>query len=158
VWLGALPTVLVGLFSIWAVHRLTKGREREKSVFEAYKLLGEHLSAAKDAAIGGWGAAKNSAERARAIAETKWRLQQVGAAANRVSILSASYTWRLAFPPRRARKIDLTQEMVALRRGITIDPFEDPTRNADKSKAADVERAVGEFLTRLDLAFSDWLQ
>src|SRR5436309_3339324 len=41
---SALPTVALSLFGIVAVHRLTRGREREKALFEQHKLLHEQAA------------------------------------------------------------------------------------------------------------------
>ena len=155
-WLPAVPTVLAGLFGIWAVHQLTKGQEREKAVFELYKSVGDHVGGAKSAAATAW-AARQGPERRRAIAETKWRIQQVGGTLNRLRLLSARrrFRWALAFYS--IRPISVEGAMVQFRRMLTDDPFEDPDRGPRKSRAEEIEQAAGDLLTALDAAFADWI-
>lgn len=155
-WLPAVPTVLAGLFGIWAVHQLTKGREREKAVFELYKSVGDHVNGAKAAAVAAWSARKGP-ERRRAIAETKWRIQQVGGTLNRLRLLSARrrFRWTVAFYA--IRPIGVEAAMIQFRRMLTDDPFEDPERGPRKSKAEEIEQSAGDLLTALDAAFAEWI-
>lgn len=157
-WIPAAPSVAVALFAIWAVHKLTRVREREKSVFELYRSLGEHAAATATAAAAAW-ATPNGPERRRAVAETKWRLQQLGGLAERLRALSRrKRKGRWWFPwPRKVTEISLRAEMFALRRDLTSDPFEEPDRKADKDQAETIEQAMGTFLTAADQHLADWM-
>lgn len=155
-WKPAIPSVLAALVSIVAVHKLTKGREREKAVYELYKTAAEHSNSAKTAALIAW-SVRRGTERKRAIAETKWRIQQVGSTMNRLRLLSRRRRWRLKLALYACEEINMDNAMVAFRRSLTQDPLEDPERPATSAMKEDVERATGELLTALDTAFARWM-
>ncbi|WP_292959709.1 hypothetical protein [Novosphingobium sp. UBA1939] len=155
-WTPAIPSVTAAMVSIWAVHKLTKGREREKAVYELYKTVAEHAAAAKAAAIIAW-STRRGTERKRAIAETKWRIQQVGATLNRLGLLSLRRRWRLKLALYGLERINMDSAMVTFRRALTQDPLEDPDRPATSAMKEEVERATGELLTALDSEFARWM-
>jgi hypothetical protein len=153
----ALPGVVATLFAVWAVHKLTRNREREKAVFELYKSVREDVALLKSAAVTAWGCRKGP-DRRTAIAETKWRLQQVGGTVERLRRLSKrrrfARDWKLWVDA----SIYMTGDMRDLRDALTDDPFEDPARSADKVKAEAIEQAVGGFLSALDDKFYQWMR
>jgi hypothetical protein len=153
----ALPGVAATIVAIWAVHRLTKSREREKAVFDLYKATGEVVAPIKDSAAKVW-SHRRGPDRKQALAETKWRLQQLGASVERLRRLSRRKKWQWAWPPRADVSIHMRVEMKDLRDAITADPFEDPDRNIDKSRIEGVEQAIGFFLTALDEKFYRWMR
>ena len=148
----AVPGVLATLIAVWAVHKLTRSREREKAVYDLYKIADEVVVPLKEAAILAWSLPKGP-ERRRAVAETKWRLQQLGGTAERLRKMSRRRTWWL-----REVSIALTTEMKELRETLTGDPFEDPGRRADKSKSEQVEQAIGAFISTLDDKVFLWMR
>jgi hypothetical protein len=150
-------TAFLAVAGWFVVHRLTRGREREKLALEFYDSVGEQIDKMKDAALAAWKAPKGP-ERRRAIAETKWRLQQVGGTLNRLKMLADRRRLQWKWPFKKILTIDMTNEMVALRRAITLDPFEDPARRASKAQAEQVEQEVGAFLSILDARLFDWLR
>lgn len=54
-------------------------------------------------------------------------------------------------------EIGLTRATAELRDAITAAPFGDPDREADKSKSAEVELVIGDFLRDMDLVLFTWL-
>ena len=155
-WKPAIPSVLAAMVSVWAVHKLTKGREREKAVYELYKTTSDHVASAKTAAILAWGVRRGT-ERQRAVAETKWRIQQVGSTVNRLRLLSRRRRWRLKWRCYPCEEINMETSMIAFRRALTQDPFEDPSRNGTSTLKEEIERAAGELLTSLDASFARWM-
>lgn len=153
----ALPGAIVALFGIWAVHRLTKSREREKSVFELYRTATDHVSALTTAASLAW-TTRSGPERRKAIAETKRRLQQVGAVVERLRMLSGRSKFHWGWWPRIDVTINLRPTMPDLRRALTDDPFEDPTRRADREALVAIELATGDFLAELDRQLFRWMR
>lgn len=155
-WKPAIPSVAAAIISVWAVHKLTKGREREKAVYELYKTTADHVGAAKSAAIVAWGTRRGT-ERKRAVAETKWRIQQVGSTLNRLSLLSRRRRLRFALKFYAQDAIAMEGAMITFRRSLTQDPLEDPDRKATSAMKEDVERAAGELLSALDAEFARWM-
>jgi hypothetical protein len=89
----------VALFAIWAVHHLTRSRDREKSIFELYKLVAEALTDVKPVILKAWSEKPGDARQA-AIAETKWRLQHIGGLIERIRRQSRRWAWRGIAAPR----------------------------------------------------------
>jgi hypothetical protein len=152
----ATPGVLATLFAIWAVHKLTRGREREKAVFDLYKAISDSLEPLKQATHRAW-TTRAGPERRAAVAEAKWRLQQLGGSAERLRKLSKRKRW-LTLPPGRDVTVVLTSAMKDLRDNLTADPFEDPSRKIDRGRSEAVEQYVGEFLLKLDEGFFMWIR
>lgn len=142
--------------AVWAVHRLTRNREREKAVFDLYKMIGESIGPLKEAAVRGW-TSRAGPDRRTAVAETKWRLQQLGGSVERLRKLSKRRR-AISWPPFQDVSIRLTNAMKDLRDIITQDPFEDPTRKANRAQSEEVERAIGSFLSTLDERFFVWIK
>lgn len=185
--LTPLASPIVALFAIWAVHGLTKGRDREKAVFDVYKMLADAVAALKPIVMLAWQAGSDI-ERAAAVAETNWRLQQIGGYVERIRRQSRrwgirglidprpakgpafrnvykSRSWRsvgawllhIAWPPGWVIEIGLTRAMADLRNEITADPFSDPDRKANTQMAAKVEPIIGAFLQNMDIALFAWM-
>jgi hypothetical protein len=91
------------------------------------------------------------------VAETKWRLQQLGGSAERLRKLSKRRRW-ITWPPSRDVSVGLMTAMKDLRDELTADPFEDPSRRIDRAHAEQVEQAIGDFLSSLDEGFFKWLK
>jgi hypothetical protein len=89
----------VALFAIWAVHNLTKGRDREKAVFDLYKIVSDATTALKPIVIKAW-QDDDAGVRATAIAETNWRLQQIGGYVERIRRQSRRWGLRGIRSPR----------------------------------------------------------
>ena len=156
-WFPAVPSVVFSIFGIYVVHRLTKGREREKAVFDLYASIGDVTSGILASATEGWSLPKGP-EREQAIAATKWRLQQLGQAVERLRVFSNRRRWRRSKPFRRNVTIALRGEMTPLRRAITQDPFDDPARRADRRQVVSVQIAIGDFHAALDQHLYEWLR
>lgn len=90
---------MVALFAIWAVHSLTKGRDREKAVFDLYKLVSDAAAALKPIVIKAW-QDDDAGVRVTAIAETNWRLQQIGGYVERIRRQSRRWALRGIAKPR----------------------------------------------------------
>lgn len=155
-WKPAIPSVLAALVSVWIVHKLTKGREREKAVYELYKNAADHVAAAKAASIVAW-SVRRGTERKRAVAETKWRIQQVGSTMNRLKLLSRRRRFRLQWAFYANEAINMESAMITFRRALTQDPFEDPDRSGTAAMKEEVEQAAGDLLTSLDADFARWM-
>ena len=157
-WLSAVPTVGATLVAVLAVHLLTRRRDREKYVFELYGKINDQCEKAAEAAIAGWTSPKKI-DRTAGIAETKWRVHQLGMSLERLKTLSSrrkwSFTWRLYF--REDVSIVLREEVTQLRKAWTDDPFENPERRADVSKRQLIESEKGAFLSALDSKLHSWM-
>ena len=158
-WLESAPTIIFAALGFLIVHRLTQWREREKSVFELYRVVGDQISAAAKAAIAAWGA-KRGPKRRRAIAEAKWRIQQVGSTVARLESLSRrrrQRRWkRIPYWPRVA--IVATASQISFRKALTGDEnFDDDVRDADNVRAEAIERASGEYQAAIDAQLFQWI-
>jgi hypothetical protein len=169
------------------VHSLTKGRDREKAVFDVYKMMADAVAALKPVVITAW-QGKTAVERAAAVAETNWRLQQIGGYVERIRRQSRRWGFRGFLNPRPAKgaayrqvyeswswrsapawllhivwvpgwviEIGLTRAMADLRNEITDDPFSDPDRKANTQMGAKVEPIIGDFLQKMDIALFAWM-
>lgn len=148
--------VSLALFSAWIIHRLTRSREREKLVFDLYRQFSEQLAGCGQVATKAWAAKQRSQDRATGVVATLWRVQQIGASAERFRRLSKRRKW-LAFPPFKDVTIDLGKAIIEFRRELTDDPFQDPSRAGDSKRAGRIESAVGSLQQALDTKFYDWL-
>ncbi|WP_152434983.1 hypothetical protein [Erythrobacter sp. THAF29] len=147
----SLSSALVAVAVAFMVHRLTRKREKDKSVFELHRSLVDNVKEVREAATKGW-TAKSKARREAAIQETRWQLQRTGVLANliwRQSRNSSFVLWE--------HSIFLDMNMAALRDAITLDDFADTTRNERPSEIKNVERAVGTFLDSLDVELLGWV-
>lgn len=157
-WIDALPTLLIAFLSAYFVHRLTKTREWDKGVAERTKRIEEQVDAACEAACDAW-TLRSGPKRAQAVATTKWRLQQIGQSAAALRKFALHRRWAFGafyLPTFSARTIDLIVSVSHLREALTVDPFEDPKRNADNKRLTDVALAKGRFLTDLDTVWNEW--
>lgn len=102
--LAPLAGPVVALIAIWAVHSLTKSRDREKAVFELYKTVGDAVATLKPIIVKAWADEAPETRRA-AVAETIWRLQQVGGFVERIRRQSRRWAFRGIRTPRRLRAI-----------------------------------------------------
>lgn len=89
----------VALIAIWAVHSLTKSRDREKTVFELYKSVNDAVAALKPIIVKTW-ADEDAEVRKAAAAETIWRLQQLGGFVERIRRQSRRWALRGIKTPR----------------------------------------------------------
>lgn len=94
----------VALIAIWAVHSLTKSRDREKAVFDLYKTVRDAVDGIKPIIVKAW-EEQDPDVRRTAIAETMWRLQQIGALAERIRRQSRRWAWRGISTPRPLRSM-----------------------------------------------------
>lgn len=159
--LGAgLTGPLVALLAIYAVHRLTRSREREKSVYDLHKAIGEALAGLVPVILMAW-QDKDAVKRAAAIEQTKWRLQQVGGMTERMRKMSRGFSVSRRISNRNwpgILEIALTAEMGMLRDRLTADPFEDPARPITKGKDEEIEQAIGSFMLALDAGLLAWMK
>ena len=156
-WFPAIPSVVASLLAIFIVHQLTKSREREKAVFELHSLVSKLCHELAEVAVSAW-TERPSASRNRKDAEVLWRIQQLGAALERLRHLSTKTRWQFpwGFPRRTTVAINVGDELIALRRALTSDPFMDRTRSSDRNQGQAVESAKGAFLVALDSQVSQW--
>jgi hypothetical protein len=147
---------VVALFAIYAVHRLTQIRDREKSVYDLHSDIADAASALATTVMTAW-EEKGDAKRNAAIAQAKWRLQQLGGLVERLRKRSKRLKWRWGWPACGYGTISLTDDMGLLRDTITDDPFEDFSRGPVKDKNEEVEQAIGTFLLALDEALLGWM-
>jgi hypothetical protein len=152
-------TLAIALFTLWAVHRLTRTREREKYVFDLCKTIEGCAKEVSDAAFDAWADAP-SAERLRSVALVRSQLQMLGALLNRLEILTNGWRMRWTFegPGAVNAKIALGHNLVKLRRALTDDPFDDPERLPDHSRAVACTADVSLFILELDLALRNWIK
>lgn len=152
----AIPGTLAALFGIWAVHLLTRSREREKLALDVYRSILDEAALVAAACVSTWSAPKG-AKRLRAVAETKWRLQRLGATSERLKILTSKTRWKRTAPFRQQVGVNLTPDMATLRQTLTADPFEDPDRRADSRRSPQVEEVIGDFVTKVEIRVTNWL-
>ncbi len=157
-WLPALPSVAATLLAVVFVHQLTKRRDREKYLYELHSKIVNMADQAAEAAARGWNSPSGT-KRSTAIAETKWRLQLLGAALARLRIISLGWRIRRSFKGPGIVNVEIVMEkpMYEFRQSLTGDPFEDPKRGIRKKEAVDCESAKGSFLLALDLQLRNWL-
>lgn len=82
----------------------------------------------------------------------------MGATLGRLQMLTTRRRWHRNRPFRRDVSIQLTAEMVALRRAITSDPFEEPKRSAKPDRAEMVEQEIGGLLSHMDAKLYEWMR
>lgn len=145
------------MFAIYAVHQLTRSREREKSAFDLYKAAAEQIIRVKEVAVSAW-ALQAGDPRNAAIAELVWRLQSLGATVERLRLLSGRGKWTWRWPFRTTREVLVTKAMADLRDQLTGDPLYEPERTGGEKTAEQVEVAIGDFNLQLDEQFLAWLK
>ena len=73
--------------------RPEESRDREKAVFELYKTVGDAVDALWPVVLKAWSEYDPEARRV-AVAETVWRLQQIGGFVERIRRQSSRWAWR----------------------------------------------------------------
>jgi hypothetical protein len=151
-------TIFVGLSTVFAVHRLTKIRDREKVIYELHGKILEMADRAAADAVEAW-SSECSQIRAVAVAATRWRLQNLGSALARLEILSHQWRirWSLYGPGMINVSIKTAAAMAEFRRDLMQDPFEDTLRPANPLKATECESAKGRLVLALDLGLRNWI-
>lgn len=147
----SISSAIVAIAVAVMVHRLTRRRERDKSVFELHRNLIDTAKEVRAAANSGWTVASRT-KREAAVAEARWQLQRVGAQANllwKQSKISSVIFWE--------HSIFLRVEMAAFRDAITLDDFADSTRKQRPSEVTNVERAMGDFIDAVDAELLGWV-
>ena len=157
-WIPTAPTVIFSLVAVYAVHRLTKLRDREKLIDEFHTKIESTADSVVDAAYMAWSLPKGD-KRKLQIALVKSRMQKLGSLVNRLELISVRrrFRWAIRWPVVPDVTIKMGQEMLTLRQEITSDPFEEPERNADTAKAINCESAKSVFLMSLDLKYRNWV-
>ena len=151
--------VIISLVTLFLVHRLTRSREREKYVFEICKSIEGCAKEISDAAFNAW-VKEPGAERLRSIALVLSQLQILGGLVNRLEILTKGWRMRWTFegPGAVNAQIVLGKNLIKLRRSITNDPFNDPSRLSDDAQAVNCTAEVSLFVIELDLALRNWMR
>lgn len=147
----SLSSAIVAVAVAVMVHRLTRRREKDKSVFELHRTIIDTVKEVRTAANNGW-TARSRAKRSAAIIETSWQLQRTGSQVNLLWRQSRSRSFLIW-----EHSIYLNDAMAALRDAITLDDFMDQTRAPRPSEQTNVERAVGTFLDCLDAELIGWV-
>src|SRR3546814_20863979 len=122
--MAGLAGPVVALIAIYAVHRLTQLRDKEKAVFELHKTIGESVGNTKTVILTAW-EDPDATKRQAAIEQTKWRLQQLGGLVERLRKMSKRWRCKRAVIPHQISAVTLTEDMGELRCRITGHPFED---------------------------------
>jgi len=156
--LPALPTVVMGIVTIVAVHLLTRKREQEKYIHELHAQISEMTDKVCSVACEAWedGASQS---RAAKVQQTLWRLQQIAQTVERMRILTAGnkLVFGKWFFPFRRPEIEMDDELSQFWETITADPFLAKTRGKSLKNVPVCEAAKGIFLNTLDRKFSAWL-
>ncbi|WP_145169736.1 MULTISPECIES: hypothetical protein [unclassified Sphingobium] len=163
VYLPALPGMLVALFGLWAAHALAQRRDRKKAIADLCEALKKIAAEASAAAIDAW-IESDPAKRASGVASTKRLLQSAGITATTLKRrTNARWSWGLSAPlsfyPLRIferRSINLLRPVSALRQAAMADPFEDPSRGTDISRADAINAAVSSLIASTDRALFDY--
>jgi hypothetical protein len=163
VYLPALPGMLVALFGLWAAHALAQRRDRKKAIADLCEALKKITAEASAAAIDAW-IEPDPKKRASGVASTKRLLQSAGITATTLKRRThARWSWGIAaslslFPLRilERRSINLIRSVSALRQAAMADPFEDPSRGADMSRADAINAAVSSLIASTDRALFDY--
>ena len=123
-FLPILPGLVVSIFAVWAVHQLTRRRERERAVFRVYRALSDMVNKACDAAALRW-ITDDEVQRKKYIAETIWRIHQIGLVAEQLRQISSDWRVRptLSGPPIVNCPINIRSAVIEFRRALTGDPF-----------------------------------
>lgn len=150
---------IVALFAIYAVHHLTRRRDREKVAIDLHKSIHESLAAIVPVAVQAW-EARTKSLRLSSVQDANWKLQQIGGQVERLNGISTRYNWKrkflfIFFPEKSS--VSLARNMAALRDRITEDPFADPDRKPARDQRSAVEQTVGAFILELDQALFNWL-
>src|SRR3546814_12975677 len=102
-WAGPV----VALNAIYAVHRLSQLRDKEKAVFELHKTIGESVGNTKTVILTAW-EDTDATKRQAAIEQTKWRLQQLGGLVERLRKMSKRWRCQRAVIPLQISAVPLT--------------------------------------------------
>lgn len=160
----ALPAVVVALFVLFAGDRLTRRRERRKEVRELCEDLNDRALEAVESAIRAWTESKKST-RTTIVLETRRRFKTVGVTATDLQRLTGRRKYlRTLWLPWNDRQeawqqrrmiiardsLDVSVEVVALRRTSMQDPFDEPNREATSRHLP----AVNDALANLTAAVS----
>jgi hypothetical protein len=156
---GPILSAIVSIAAVIIVHRLTKRRDREKLVMDQFQRIMNQCDEVDRSAKDAWIASSGSG-RDRAIAETYWRLQLLGQTIASLATISTyiSYWksgWWLPCPSKC--KIDGSTSMIAFRKELTSDPFDDRHRRKSALKTVVVEQASGRFRTEMGKKLDAWL-
>ena len=149
----------VALFAIFAVHFLTRRRDKEKTALEIHKIIHDAVTDCKDTFLKAWESTSKKT-RLESVQDSNWRLQQIGSHLERLRKITVRRNIRLVYliiPVIKKESVSLTRQMAELRETLTQDPFSDPSRKPDRTKRSTIEQALGDFLVQLDTALLDWL-
>src|SRR3546814_8810099 len=102
---------VVALIAIYAVHRLTQQRDKEKAVFELHKTIGESVGNTKTVILTAW-EDPDATKRQAAIEQTKWRLQQLGGLVERLRKMSKRWRCQRAVIPLQISAVTLTADKI----------------------------------------------
>jgi len=163
VYAPAIPGIIVAIFGLWAAHELAQRRDRRKSIGDLCESLKKIVGDASSAAIDAW-LEPNASERAAGIASTKRLLQSAGITATTIKRRTqARQTWAWARARTRwsvkfleRRSIDLIADVSRIRQVAMDDPFEDPERVADMTRADAINAATSTLISAADRALFDY--
>jgi hypothetical protein len=142
VYAPALPGVLVALIGLLIGHLLSRRRDQRVEVSGLCDQLKELADGAAAVSVEAW-LSGPTPERALKIHETKRKIQALGVAATTLRRRSRGFASGLReFFGSAHWGIDVTREVSHLRDAATQDPFEDPDRGEDGTKAVDISVAV----------------
>jgi hypothetical protein len=153
----AIPFLTV-LISVLIAHSLTRQRDRDKAIQDLLASLEQQITLACDAASAAWEERKGP-KRVAFVAQAIGRVQLIAASIERLKSQSERYNRKfgpfwLPFP--EPRFIDASDAIISFRRQITSEPFDDRTRNADKSQLECVEFAKLQLIAILQAKWADW--
>jgi hypothetical protein len=152
-----LPIVTV-ILSVSAAHFLTRQRDRDRDILDLLASLEEQVSLACTAASSAW-TERRGPKRVALVAEVKGRVQLIAGSIDRIKSQSKRYNLivgpiRILWP--YPRFIDASEAMIAFRRAITSDPFDDEHRSINKLQLVQVEEAKLDLLAVLHSKWADW--
>lgn len=163
---AGLPAVLVALFVLYASHLLTAQRERRKEVRELCKDLGDRADEAVDAAVRAW-TETSKQKRSTTVMETYRRFKSVGVTATALKDLTTRKLWLRSLTRSRVNwkkdweaghilardAVDVSAQVVNLKKTAMMDPFDDPARNASSRNLPAINDALGNLTAAVEREF-----
>ena len=162
----AVPGVVVALLGLFASHKLSQWRDRDKAVIDLAVDLKETAEDAAGIAVDAWLDA-NPSTRLIKVHNAKQKIQALGIGATNLALRSEQHgrrkfnelSWRQRFEKRSfftKRRVHVIKEVSAFRRAADADPFEDPTRGADSSRIPKITKALGNLTSMIDRSLTEY--
>lgn len=162
----AIPGVVVALLGLFASHKLSQWRDRDKAVIDLANDLKQTAEDAAAIAVDAW-LDSNPGTRLIKVHNAKHKIQALGIGATNLALRSEQHgrlvfndlNWKERLGKRSffaRRRVHVLKEVSSFRRAADADPFEDPTRGADSSRITKITKSLGNLTSKIDRSLTEY--